>query len=68
VGLAAGEAGEERVEVCAGERPIEWPGDLAVVRFEGGDACGERVEVSGAPRERATGLSLPPTAPLVNAG
>ena len=43
--LAVGEAGQERVELGAGEGPLERLGDLAVVLLEGGDAGGERVEV-----------------------
>ena len=43
--LAGGEAGQQGVELGAGECPVERLGDLTVVRFEGRDACSERVEV-----------------------
>ena len=43
--LAGRELGEQRVELGAGEGPVERFGDLAVVLLEGGDAGGERVEV-----------------------
>jgi hypothetical protein len=45
VRLADRELGEQRVELGAGEGPVERLGDLAVVVLEGLDAGGERVEV-----------------------
>lgn len=45
MGFAVGQAGEEGVEVGAGERPVEGLGDLAVVGLEGSDPRGQGVEV-----------------------
>ena len=45
------DAGQELVEVGAGESPVEWPGGGVVVLLEGGDLVGELVralEVVGA--------------------
>lgn len=42
----ATEAGQELVQVGAGESPVEWAGRGVVVLFEGEDLRGEAVEVS----------------------
>jgi hypothetical protein len=42
--LVAVESREELVEVLAGEGPLEWLGDLPVVRAEGQQPLSERVE------------------------
>ena len=39
------DAGEELVEVVAGEGPLEWSSDLPVVLAEGQQSLSERVEV-----------------------
>jgi hypothetical protein len=44
VGFAVGDAGEDAVEVVAGEGPFEGLGDLAVVVAEGQQALAELVE------------------------
>jgi hypothetical protein len=42
----AGDAGQELIEVGAGELPAEGPGGSVVVLFEGEDLRGEAVEVA----------------------
>src|SRR5439155_19425614 len=43
--VVAAEAGQELVEVGAGELPVEWPGSGVVVLLEGEDLGGEGLRV-----------------------
>jgi len=45
VPVVASDAGQELVEVGAGELPVEWPGGGVVVPLEGKDLGGELVEI-----------------------
>jgi hypothetical protein len=56
VRLAGGQAGQQRVELCAGECPLKPLGNLAVALLEGADACGERLEVFEVVRRQCLAL------------